>query len=329
MEPWTDGAPLILKTELPMTRELRGWTEAGSVYRCITAILRRSLAGPPGSVYRCNASLAGPPASVYRCIGVLPQSCADRSRGPPWVGVSVYCRNPAAPIARGVPLGRCIGVSVYCRNPAPIARGVPLGRCIRVSVYCRTAAPIARGAPLGRCIGVLPHSPGRCIGVLLQSCADRSRGPPGSVYRCIAATLRRSLAKPSWVGAAVYRCILNFPPPLRGRTGKFYACTNAQKHIWLSIYVFTYPKLSDRVELLIELQEVVAGKNFGRRFADSLSLGFRGFGFRVQGSGFRGLGSSGLGVWGFTRPSRTTTSSTFQYRSESRHASRILNRTKS
>ena len=128
MEPWTDGAPLILKTELPMTRELRGWTEAGSVYRCIAAILRRSLAGPPGSVYRCNASLAGPPASVYRCIAailrrslavppvgrcicVLLQSCADRSRGPagsvyrciaailrrslagfPWVGVSVYCR---------------------------------------------------------------------------------------------------------------------------------------------------------------------------------------------------------------------------------------------
>ena len=220
MEPWTDGAPLILKTELPMTRELRGWTEAGSVYRCITAILRRSLAGPPGSVYRCNASLAGPPASVYRCIGVLPQSCADRSRGPPWVGVSVYCRNPAAPIARGVPLGRCIGVSVYCRNPAPIARGVPLGRCIRVSVYCRTAAPIARGAPLGRCIGVLPHSPGRCIGVsvyccnpapiargvplgrcigvLPQPCADRSRSPPGSVQRCIGVF---SIFRPPCAGA--------------------------------------------------------------------------------------------------------------------------------
>ena len=53
MEPWTDGAPLILKTELPMTRELRGWTEAGSVYRCD---------------YRNPAPIA---------------------RGSPWVGVSV------------------------------------------------------------------------------------------------------------------------------------------------------------------------------------------------------------------------------------------------
>ena len=260
---------------------------------------------------------------LRRCIGVLPQSCADRSRGPPWVGVSVYCRNPA-PIARGVPLGRCIGVSVYCRNPAPIARGVPLGRCIRVSVYCRTAAPIARGAPLGRCIGVLPHSPGRCIGVSVYCCnpAPIARG----VYCRNPAPIAREAPLGRCSGVSVYS---QFSAPLRGCTGKFYACTNAQKHIWLSIYVFTYPKLSDRVELLIELQEVVAGKNFGRRFADSLSLGFRGFGFRVQGSGFRGLGSRGLGVWGFTRPSRTTTSSTFQYRSESRHASRILNRTKS
>ena len=28
-------------------------------------------------------------------------------------------------------------------------------------------------------------------------------------------------------------------------------------------------------ELLIELQEVIAGENFGRRFADSLRLGLR------------------------------------------------------
>ena len=26
MEPWTDGAPLILKSELPLTRELLGWS---------------------------------------------------------------------------------------------------------------------------------------------------------------------------------------------------------------------------------------------------------------------------------------------------------------
>ena len=26
MEPWTDGAPLIFKSELPLTRELRGWS---------------------------------------------------------------------------------------------------------------------------------------------------------------------------------------------------------------------------------------------------------------------------------------------------------------
>ena len=26
MEPWTDGAPLIYKSELPITRELRGWS---------------------------------------------------------------------------------------------------------------------------------------------------------------------------------------------------------------------------------------------------------------------------------------------------------------
>ena len=26
MEPWTDGAPLILESELPLTRELRGWS---------------------------------------------------------------------------------------------------------------------------------------------------------------------------------------------------------------------------------------------------------------------------------------------------------------
>ena len=26
MEPWTDGAPLIFKSDLPLTRELRGWS---------------------------------------------------------------------------------------------------------------------------------------------------------------------------------------------------------------------------------------------------------------------------------------------------------------
>ena len=26
MEPWTDGSPLIFKLELPLTRELRGWS---------------------------------------------------------------------------------------------------------------------------------------------------------------------------------------------------------------------------------------------------------------------------------------------------------------
>ena len=26
MEPWTDGAPLILKSELRIARELRGWS---------------------------------------------------------------------------------------------------------------------------------------------------------------------------------------------------------------------------------------------------------------------------------------------------------------
>ena len=29
MEPWTDGAPLIFKSELPLTRELRGWSLGG------------------------------------------------------------------------------------------------------------------------------------------------------------------------------------------------------------------------------------------------------------------------------------------------------------
>ena len=26
MEPWTDGAALIFKSDLPLTRELRGWS---------------------------------------------------------------------------------------------------------------------------------------------------------------------------------------------------------------------------------------------------------------------------------------------------------------
>ena len=26
MEPWTDGVPLILESELPRTRDLRGWS---------------------------------------------------------------------------------------------------------------------------------------------------------------------------------------------------------------------------------------------------------------------------------------------------------------
>ena len=33
MEPWTDGAPLILKAELPITRELRGWRSLGLMGR--------------------------------------------------------------------------------------------------------------------------------------------------------------------------------------------------------------------------------------------------------------------------------------------------------
>ena len=31
MEPWTDGAPLIYKSELPIIRELRGWSLGNGV----------------------------------------------------------------------------------------------------------------------------------------------------------------------------------------------------------------------------------------------------------------------------------------------------------
>ena len=191
------------------------------------------------SVYCRTPAPIAPRASLDRCIGVLPQSRAVRSQCPlnRCIGVSVYCRSPA-PIARRAPLDRCIGVSVYYRSPAPIAprafldrcigvlpqsRAVrsqcPLDRCIGVSVYYRSPAPIAAGAPLDRCIGVsvyyrnpAPIAPSprtrldRCIGVSRQSCADRSRGPPGSVYRCIGA----------WeggIGVSVYRCISIFLPP--------------------------------------------------------------------------------------------------------------------
>ena len=204
----------------------------GSVYRCITAIPRRSLPICPldrcigVSVYcRSPAPIAprAPPASVYRCIGVLPQSGADRSQGPPG---SVYRCITAIPrrslpmppgsVYRGVlpqsgadrsqgppgSLYRCIGVLPQSRA---VRSQCPLDRCIGVSVCYRSPAPIAPRASLDRCIGVLP-----------QSGPDRSQDPPGSVYRCIAAILRRSLTGPPWVGVSVYRCM--------GKGGSVYRC---------------------------------------------------------------------------------------------------------
>ena len=199
--PWI-GVSVYCRTPAPIAPR-------ASLDRCITAIPRRSLPMVPGSVYRCISVLPqscadrsqGPPGSVYRCVGVLPQSRADRSQGPPG---SVYRCIGVLPQSRAVrsqcPLDRCIGVSVYYRSPAPIAPRAALDRCIGVSVYYRSPAP------------------------------DRSQDPPGSVYRCIAAILRRSLTGPPWVGVSVYRCMgrgdrcigvsvyFNFPAPSSGRT---------------------------------------------------------------------------------------------------------------
>ena len=156
-----------------------------SVYRCIAALLRRSLPGPPWigvSVYYRNPAPFAPnaPWIGVSVIGVLPQSCADRSQGS---------------------LDRCIGVSVYYRSPAPIAPRAALDRCIGVSVYYRNPAPFAPNAPW--------------IGVSVYQCitAVRRRSLPGppwigvSVYRCITAVRRRSLPGPPWIGVSVYRCM--------------------------------------------------------------------------------------------------------------------------
>ena len=99
--------------------------------------------------------------SVSRCIGVLPQSCADHSRSPRRVGVSVY-RRIAAILRRSLPGFAWSGVSVYRCIATILRRSFP--------VLCHPA-PLTPGVPSGRCIGILFVSRGflgsvcRCIGI--------------------------------------------------------------------------------------------------------------------------------------------------------------------
>ena len=148
MEPGTDGAPLILKSELspPMNSEDGGTI---SVYRCIANL--------NGKVCR-NADPRGKYADtpirarrMARCIGVSVR--AGRVAG--YVGVSVYCRcegksTPTRPSTRQI--RRYADTPIRAGN-TPIRRyaGTPIRagrvyRCNGVSVYRCGAVYATRSA---------------------------------------------------------------------------------------------------------------------------------------------------------------------------------------
>ena len=148
--------------------------------------MRRGAVGVSATWHLFGCSLVGMSAVGVALIGVSARAGQGSGAGQSvsWVAVAYSGLGVLGVLGRG---GWCIGVSVYCRTPAPIAPRASLDAIPRRSL------PMPR---LDRCIGVLP-----------QSCADRSQGRPGSVYRCIAAVLRRSLPGPPWIGVSVYRCI--------------------------------------------------------------------------------------------------------------------------
>ena len=118
------GVSAYCRNLAPITPE----APAGSVSRCIGVLLQS-----------CVDRSQGLPGPVYRYIGVLLQFCADRSRycailrrslrGSLRVGVSAYC------LFLGVSSGRCVGVSASFDFSTPFA--VTLNRLAPLNCWIR------------------------------------------------------------------------------------------------------------------------------------------------------------------------------------------------